>query len=310
MKRASDSTGRTVSTPTRVNVRLSVAEHAALRAAASASGVSFSRYVVQASLERAVTQRRAPHHELRSVDALNGLRSLPSGSVGTVVTSPPYWSLTAADPATAVSWPDGSVGSLGAERDLDVYVHRLVLIFAELRRVLCAGAGVWLVLRDCWASRRALAGVPWRVAASLAADGWVVRGEVIWRRSNAIAAARDVGQGRPAHTHDLVFLLGASAVAYSATGKDESVWDIGYDQPPTSHPCPFPVALAARCIERTSSAGSTVLDPFSGSGSTGVAASRLGRGYVGIEVNARWNADAAARLADSSTPTALAERDG
>lgn len=51
----------------------------------------------------------------------------------------------------------------------------------------------------------------------------------------------------------------------------------------TEHPAPFPVALPERAIETT--AGGAVFDPFMGSGTTGVACARLGRRFIGVEID-------------------------
>ena len=51
------------------------------------------------------------------------------------------------------------------------------------------------------------------------------------------------------------------------------------------HPAPYPVALAERLIRMFSFVGDTVLDPFTGTASTQIAASRCGRNSVGIEVD-------------------------
>jgi modification methylase len=69
------------------------------------------------------------------------------------------------------------------------------------------------------------------------------------------------------------------------------------------HPAPFPEKLPARLIRLYTFgacgdfSGETVLDPFAGTGTTCVAAKRMGRGYIGIDVNARYLAVAEARLA-------------
>jgi len=64
-----------------------------------------------------------------------------------------------------------------------------------------------------------------------------------------------------------------------------SVWEV----PPESakrvgHPAPFPVELASRVIKLYSYVRDVVLDPFAGSGTTCIAAKRLGRRYVGYEI--------------------------
>jgi DNA modification methylase len=49
------------------------------------------------------------------------------------------------------------------------------------------------------------------------------------------------------------------------------------------HTCPKPLAFVKALVERFSMDGETILDPFAGSGTTGVAAIKLGRTFIGIE---------------------------
>lgn len=51
------------------------------------------------------------------------------------------------------------------------------------------------------------------------------------------------------------------------------------------HPCPKPIAFMKWAVSRASVEGDTVLDPFMGSGTTGVACISLGRKFVGIEID-------------------------
>jgi modification methylase len=64
------------------------------------------------------------------------------------------------------------------------------------------------------------------------------------------------------------------------------------------HPTQKPEALLARVILSSSRPGDLVLDPFSGTGTTGAAAKRLGRQFIGIERDPAYAAAAGARLAD------------
>jgi site-specific DNA-methyltransferase (adenine-specific) len=66
------------------------------------------------------------------------------------------------------------------------------------------------------------------------------------------------------------------------------VWD---------HPAPYPKQVAAWCIRLVCPPNGTVLDPFSGSGSTGVAALQEGRRYVGIDLAEEYAAMSARRVA-------------
>lgn len=72
------------------------------------------------------------------------------------------------------------------------------------------------------------------------------------------------------------------------------------------HPTQKPVALLRRIIEATAPGGGLVVDPFSGSGTTGVAALRLGRRFLGMEQDRTWLALARARLeaeSEDAVPT-------
>lgn len=70
------------------------------------------------------------------------------------------------------------------------------------------------------------------------------------------------------------------------------VWDIpnvkANHVEKTAHPCQFPVALAQRLIRSLSPFGGLVFDPFSGSGSTGIAAALDGRRFVGAEISTEY----------------------
>ena len=56
----------------------------------------------------------------------------------------------------------------------------------------------------------------------------------------------------------------------------------------TAHPTQKPEKLIAKLILASSDPGSTVLDPFLGSGTTSVTAKKLGRHYIGIEENEQY----------------------
>lgn len=65
-------------------------------------------------------------------------------------------------------------------------------------------------------------------------------------------------------------------------------WEIMTSPYPEAHFATFPVQLPVRCI-KTTRPGATVLDPFSGSGTTGEACRRLGRKYIGIDLNRAYH---------------------
>ena len=67
------------------------------------------------------------------------------------------------------------------------------------------------------------------------------------------------------------------------------VWSIPTVPFPGAHFAVFPPAIPERCILAGCKPGGTVLDPFSGSGTTGLAAAKHGRRYVGIDLNADYH---------------------
>jgi len=69
----------------------------------------------------------------------------------------------------------------------------------------------------------------------------------------------------------------------------------------TLHTAPFPIQLATDHILSWSNPGDTVLDPFLGSGTTGVAAANTGRKFIGIEMDPDYFAIASKRIADNPT---------
>ena len=75
----------------------------------------------------------------------------------------------------------------------------------------------------------------------------------------------------------------------------ESIWKIPPERE-QDHPCPFPEEIARRLIKLFSFYGDTVLDPFSGSGTTAMVSKQLGRNYLGFELNPDFCKTARSRL--------------
>jgi len=69
-----------------------------------------------------------------------------------------------------------------------------------------------------------------------------------------------------------------------------------------THPCQMPIEVCERLILATSNLGELVLDPFAGTGTTLVAAKRLGRRYLGIDLSEDYAAIAERRLNAETGP--------
>jgi len=89
---------------------------------------------------------------------------------------------------------------------------------------------------------------------------------------------------------------GSQSVTVGDTRNRRSVWTIPTAPYPGAHFATFPPALVEPCILAGCPDGGTVLDPFSGSGTTGMVALRHGRSYVGLELNPAYAALSRTRI--------------
>lgn len=89
------------------------------------------------------------------------------------------------------------------ERTPDEFVERLCDIFDEVRRVLRSDGTCWVNLGDTYRDGE-LVGIPWMSAFGLKSRGWRLRGEIIWRKPNALP---EVAADRPARCHEQLFLF-------------------------------------------------------------------------------------------------------
>tara|TARA_R110000824_G_scaffold292962_1_gene481396 strand:- start:29 stop:736 length:708 start_codon:yes stop_codon:yes gene_type:complete len=65
-------------------------------------------------------------------------------------------------------------------------------------------------------------------------------------------------------------------------------WIVNEQPEKNGHPCPKPIGVWTKVVDRASLVGETVLDPFMGSGTTGVACAKLGRKFIGIELEEKY----------------------
>jgi len=136
----------------------------------------------------------------------------------------------------------------------------------------------------------------WRVQAGLLQDrqdivsGFPVRQIIIWRRKGGI----NFNPGYFLPTYEVIYLI--AKPEFKLVPRANAVGDIWeFTQEMNNiHPAPFPVALIERIISSTYA--QLILDPFSGSGTTAVAASLLGRDYIGIELSPEYCALSEQRL--------------
>jgi len=110
--------------------------------------------------------------------------------------------------------------------------------------------------------------------------------EVVWDRGGSMA----LNCGRYAPSHEYWFAFGAPRAWDNTQNKYMSVWRIppgGGKSGDNDHPCPYPIALVTPIIKSCVFEGGAV-DPFMGSGTTGVACMNLGRKFIGIEIEPKY----------------------
>lgn len=241
-------------------------------------------------------------YTLHHGEALATLRTLPTGSADALVTDPPYSSGgftrgdRTADPRVKYASNDSAaadaLGHFGGDnRDQRAYLLWCTLWLSEALRVVRPG-GVCAV----WCDWRQLP----TTTDAIQAGGWVWRGVAQWVKTaprpqkGRFAAAAEylvwgsaggMGEGNGTCAPGAVFAepvvvesVVPTADRVHLTQKPDPVmeWALSVVQP-----------------------GGVVLDPFAGSGSTGVAALRTGRRFVGVEMDAHYHAVASGRLRDA-----------
>ena len=271
-------------------------------------------------------------------DCMTRLAEIESRSVDCVVTSPPYYALRKyTDDEVA------EIGNEPTPADYVRRMNRVFYEVGRALKVtgtLWVNLGDTYAKRkydEPPVQKKSLIGIPWRVAISLIDDGWLLRNEVIWAKPNAMPSS---ATDRLTPSHEQLFFFTQSgkyasnfgAIKEPATCAGQSrggsknrydggnaglgtkvydtrnkrdVWSIKPATANGAHFAVFPEELVEPCILAGCPEGGTVLDPFLGSGTTGRVAKRLGRDFIGIELNATYAAAAEASIdaqGDSSEP--------
>jgi len=239
-------------------------------------------------------------------DCIEELKKLPSGSVDLVFADPPYNLQLGADLAR----PDNSkVDAVDDHWDqfesFKVYDAFTRAWMSECQRVLKDDGALWVI-----GSYHNI----FRVGTVLQDLGFWVLNDVIWRKSNPMPNFKGT---RFANAHETLIWAAKSKGArrytfnYDAmkTANDDvqmrSDWTLplctgeerikGADGA-KAHPTQKPEALLHRVILSSSRPGDVILDPFFGVGTTGAAAKRLGRRFIGIERESEYVAHAKERI--------------
>lgn len=236
------------------------------------------------------------------------MQELPDSSVHLMVTSPPY--------------------NVGKEYDADLtfseYRSLLKRVWEETYRVLVDGGRACINVANL--GRKPYIPLNSLITADMLDVGFKMRGEVIWNKSASAGVSCAWGSWKSAtnpvlrdvHEYIMVYSKGnftrkRGKSKESTIQKNEflewtkSIWTFPSESAKrVGHPAPFPVELPSRAIKLLSFKGDVVLDPFIGSGTTAVAAEKLGRKWIGYDTSKhyvdiayrRLNAECQPRLFD------------
>lgn len=238
------------------------------------------------------------------------LPTLPERSVAHVITDPPYSERTHAAAAAARDLPDGhkrrvhasGANGFGFDSLPDEDRARLAVSFASI-------AERWVLIF----SDQEGAG-PWLDAVEASPLDHVRIGQ--WLK---VGAAPQFSGDRPAPGCEAIEIAHRKGRKRWNAGGKHAVWRHpiasleakATDELRPHHITPKPVSLMLELTQDFTDAGETILDPFAGSGTTGVAAIRLGRRFIGIERDEKYAAIARERLeAESRGLTLRAARAG
>ena len=124
-------------------------------------------------------------------ECLATLSTFPNNSIDFVMTSPPYWGQRAY-----------SSGGIGLEDTYQEYLHNILAVTAQLKRVLKPSGSFWLNIGDAY-DKKCQLGIPWRVALAMTdQQGWILRNDVVW---NKVKGGMDNAKDKFRNVHEPLF---------------------------------------------------------------------------------------------------------
>lgn len=245
-------------------------------------------------------------------DCIDVMAGMADSCVDCVVTSPPYY-------AQRIYGQPG----LGNENTPEEYIDNLCDIFDQVRRVLANDGTLWLNLGDKYQNKQLL-NIPHRVAEEMRARGWLFRADIT---INKLSVFPTNPKDRPENKTECLFLFAKSSNyfydrlacveqskgrrdrksinkymdgvhtrlnAYKSSMPDGvkiigNAWNVKpSNRRNKGNGASFDESIPRKCISLGCRPLGTVLDPFSGAGTTIRVASELGRNSIGIEVNPEY----------------------
>ena len=234
--------------------------------------------------------------DLKCGDCLEIMKNIPDNSIDLVVTSPPYDDL----------------------RDYNSEINFTEIIKQLYRVVKDGGVVVWNVNDRIKNGSKTL--TSFKQAILFNDNGFNVNDVMIWEKTNPMPQVKQprynqvfeymfvFSKGKPKTFNPIMVDCKSAGINYNSTCKqitknnkrikknfivnnkkiDSNIWKFAVAQNKTKHPAVFPLELPLRHIKTWSNEGDVVLDPFMGSGTTGIACKQLNRNFIGIELDEKY----------------------
>ncbi len=259
-------------------------------------------------------------YKIWQANALN-LSFLAECSVDLVFTSPPYFQLR-----------DYETGKdqLGNEKLVDEFIENLVKVFMECSRVMKSTASLYINIMDT-IRKGVLLNVPGKLKQALMDKGLMLVSEIVWVKNNGMP----IKGKRPQPCYEVIYHFAKTLdykyytdwmsdvefegkITFGDCGKKRRLKNffdyrnqivqtnsannvklanvmkrLGYD---LTHSATMPFEIPNVGILSTTQVGDTVLDPFNGLGTTGLAAISQDRYYIGVDNNPKYIEQAGVRL--------------
>jgi site-specific DNA-methyltransferase (adenine-specific) len=202
----------------------------------------------------------APGIEIYNADCLDVMREMEDGSVDAVITDPPYGNST--EYGVYIDTKDNLRQLVSAFMPQATRIGKSVFVTSGV-------ANMWLYPEPTWT-------LSWVNPAGVGSSSW---GFTCWQP--ILAYGRDPylqdGKGR----------------------RPDTLFQMKTDKDKNDHPCAKPDNVMRWIIERTTREDDLILDPFMGSGTTGVACVKEGRKFIGIEIDESYYAIAKRRIQEA-----------
>ena len=236
--------------------------------------------------------------DLRLGDCLEIMQELEDGSVDAVVTDPPYGVMKN---LSSVFRPNMTplLRDVGWDNYEDEELYNLLNYVADKSLQKCRdGATSYVFCSEDSA---------YILKQAYIKAGWHWRMLNIWHKNNPAPVVRRANRPQKA-TEGIGMATIGKKNTFNADnmGKVHNVFNYPIvHHSIRNHPTQKPVDLISELLYRSSNEGDTILDPFMGSGTTGVACVQTGRNFIGIEIEPKYYEIAEARIAEAQLQTRM-----